>query len=433
MRLYHVPFHYGMTPASNGEDAAILSDQKLRMDVGLYQHERNTYGGLVKIRQNPDADYAGKPYYTDDDLSVTTRVYSASVMRGVLRIWIGYEAPDDTSVGVRLTDGTTEYFWDGAWTAASVGDWSTPAEVVTNVSSWTLKALGLVFNLVSDTGSDTPTVYGADAHFSLEFGRRSTGETFPDAWIEDAVTRTFLRSMRDGLEIWTTQEFAASSTDISTLSFASGSGERPFDVREVQAVYAVDTDDDLESPIPGTWNSSTKVWTFTDDVAAGTRLLTRMMIRPETAFVGDSDYTYTHLPLIGIEGYRSTDARYRSDGSRVGGNAASVYLLEPPKDRDLVLDVSVLAATPREVGSAAEALQEWIGRGIRLVSSATGFGFGVKLQSDDYSVAPRGKYFVASFGLLLQGVVTYMKQSEEKVTVQLVTTTVQENDLNVGR
>jgi hypothetical protein len=434
MRLYHVPFSYGMRPEHFGEDAAVLSDQKLRMDTLLCQHETNQYIGRVQIRPNPSADRSDRLYYTDDDLTVATRVYTAASLRGVLRLFIAYDAPTDTEVGVRLTDGTDEYVWGGVtWDVAAAGEWSTPAEAVANATSWTLKALGLVFRLYSTTGESTPTVYGADAHFSLEFGRRSTNEIFPSAWVDDAVTRTFLRGLRDAVEMWTTVEIAAKATATETLDFSAGVGERPFNVRDVAAVYAVDDDADLEAPIPGSWDLPTQIWTFDDEVDAGTRLLVRMQIRPETAYMGDSDYAYTHLPLFGIEGLESADSRYRSDRHRVGGNAAAVYVLDPPKELDLVLDLVVMAKTHGEVGIAVDAMQEWIGRGRHLVSQATGYGFGVKRQVEEYSITGRGKYFVASIPVLLQGVVTFLRASEEVVTVQSISATVTENDLNVGR
>lgn len=416
--MSEVARRFAMGPQRHGVALVTLSDTtKLKVDNQLCARGPLAYASRARLRLQDNGRYP-----TDDDLTVTTDIWTAAALTGIVAAHVEVDEPAGCYVDVRLFDGVSQYVYSGgAWVAAGAL-WNTAAEVATGIAAWTKRALGFVFRL-RGTSTATPAVYGVDVIGEMTLRRASVDSRLPDAWHEDAILRTFARALLAGVECNRAHEVVTTSEPpvVEVVSYSNGIDEQPYDVTGVSEAWNLTLDPGMTASLAGSWNAVAKTWTAGAAVAKGSRLLLLLKYLPEFALGGDIDYEYAHLPVVAVEGIRSRTRVARSDAFRVGGEAAEVRVLPAPDEDDLEMELTVFAATEREVMATMDGVKSWIGNGRRLVSAATGFGFGARLLNNgSVSYGRRGSYRTASAVVELQGVVAYRKPSETRRTVQSV-------------
>ena len=265
--------------------------------------------------------------------------------------------------------------------------------------------------LRSTDGRATAYVYGWDVHAELRFARNSEDKLIPSDWLDDAVHRMLIPDLKE-LRIWTTDEFTTTD-DITEISYATGKGRLPYDVREVTAVYDTDADPQRLTPLDMTWSSVTKIVTLDDEVVTGTRLHVRMSYRPDVAYTGDQEYATNYLPAVLVE--RATVSR-RIPGlgtTRINDTDEGVaYVVRAPDDEDYDLDVVVAALSGGEAMTLLGGLLERYGQGRALTSSATGLTLDARIAERGGS-GSRAGFRTETLTMRLHGLLSYMGEEAE--------------------
>lgn len=122
-------------------------------------------------------------YPTDNDLQASTWITNPNNVKQ----WQGFECSitnsldedrnELTGVNFRLTDGTSEYYYNGASWEVNTSDWNTEAEVANNISSFTVleKKIGVIVNPYTTDSRYTPIIktikilYASDIDFQKDY------------------------------------------------------------------------------------------------------------------------------------------------------------------------------------------------------------------------------------------------------------------------
>jgi len=215
-------------------------------------------------------------YPTDDDLAARFPVWAPSAVWG----WVAFEAkaeePEGSSVRYRLSDGVSDYVWNGAaWVAPVAGQWNTEDEINQGIASFpvTQKAIGLVVNLKTTDKWATPVFYEASISISARF----------DYW-DDLILRSLVPRLRSDFRV--TFDFAATMTRKSDR-FNVKDGNTDFtpqeewDIVGIDSVFDHDNDPGHRTNILASFDQATGEVTLTGQVEAGTRVFFRPIVQPE--------------------------------------------------------------------------------------------------------------------------------------------------------
>lgn len=261
------------------------------------------------------ADPTSGLFPTTADIKVATWTTNPNTVKQ----WLGFQAdivhPKDdlgnplTSAGFRLTDGTDEYYWDGAAWTVSTTSWSTEAEIANNIATFPVAAqtIGVLVNLVTTDGTVTPTLYrvkilwGSDIEFK-----------------EDLIFRSIVPELRENIRPISDFliEKAASSTTIDlNTDFPL---KTPYDVVEIDSVYDHDGDPNHLTDLFSSYDTGTKVITLTSSVAAGTKVWIKFIYRPDVVVLRKRTYSeLAKVPAIVVSDVNEVD----SAESVLGGDA----------------------------------------------------------------------------------------------------------------
>jgi len=409
-------------------------DIPVRLDFHVGDHGAPTYDStLVSIdrgvfNQVPGVTFATQAYPKLDRygevpatgwITLSTPTRRIDALREVLRSRTYYVAESGSDVEMRvLGPADVAYTYAaGVWSAA-VGDtgWLAPSVVDAAINDWTLTTIGAQFRFRSTSGTAVPIIYGMDLHCRIEMARASTSERIGSTFVEDAIVRTLLYEATQNLYQWDVDEFPAQDTGTGAcayVDYSAGVGRLQINVTTVEAVYDLDADPTRATPLPGAWNGTTKRYTFTTPVALGTTLSVRYKAAPPVVLQGDADHYTETLPELAITSF-DVSRRMEWTGRYVivDEDAEVVYAIAAPTEQDLALDVSALAETVADAMDTAQALLDYIGKGRRLVSASTGFGFDVYVASPMRS-GTRGTFAEVTVGLRIVGVLDWNGTSVE--------------------
>lgn len=262
------------------------------------------------VRLSPTLNLAtlvGTPgtYSTDDDLFVKTWI---SRPRSAKR-WIGFHADysnfrnaEDvvvTSVGFRLSDGTTELYWDGAaWTVAGAGDWNTENDVSANIASYPIgeQRIQVVVNLKTTNNNYAPVVYGVRLAYESDVEE-----------MEDLVWRSFVPSLRAALRPIGEYKF---QTSAATTTIDLSKIETPYNIVGLDSVYNLTADPDRLTELSATFDANSKVVTLSSSIASGQTLVVRFNYQPIVAVTTSPDYDeFDAVPCVVIEDMRQVNRR----------------------------------------------------------------------------------------------------------------------------
>lgn len=295
-RLINIPVQFGFDDRDRDYGGWSLSDRtKLVRWTGLYNFHNEFFISKVELLPGWSGEYP-----TDTNLTIKTYVYEATAVREWGDVEFLYEEPvteaEDPSlyqeVKVRLWDGTESHYWTGAtWAVAGSTNWNTPAEIVAHLSSFdvTGRKIGFEFRLLTTDVASTPILYGVRMFIKCEVWSIDT----------EVIDQTIIPALKANVSVITKVKFTTTA-ETASLDYSKGIGlEYPFDITGVYVIYDLTNDPDMETPLTGTWNPTTKVFTFTTPVEEDTDLLIYLQFTPPTiAATGDRDYILVDLPAI---------------------------------------------------------------------------------------------------------------------------------------
>lgn len=434
--------------------------QTVVYDVGCHRREEDAFGGVevssgAEVYYHRPVDVGGGHFRAHSfrmarnastgayDTSATPTVRQ-SVRGGALVVeWaaieLHYSAPTGTTVRARLHDGTSAYYWTGAAWASAESNWNTPAEVVANFAAFpvaTATSLTVQWELSTTDEGATPLVRGFTIAARLMFASRSgttAAGTRSDGWTDDLVHRVLIPWLAQARTEMSLEKTA--TAEVAALDFSNGFGECPAAPNSVQAVYDLDSDSLMRSPLAGSWDSGALTWTPTTPIASGTRYLVRADFAPTIAYQGDQHLFVDSLPGLIVESVDGVDDRGYG-GDEMVRDIANGTALVVPKARKKVFRATILAQAVDAVSAMDlyDAIERLMGgrTGAHLISSGTGMP--VAVQGPSLALPARGDQDVgaaARFALVLT-TAQFSGPETEAALVTEVTFTVPDHSVRVG-
>jgi len=310
---------------------------ELRSFIKLFTWEESDRSRVVlgpNTRLNPDTNraqlgsYDSAIYPTDADLYVKSWVANP----GEVREWQGFEATilhktangvQVTGEGFRLSDGTNEYWWNGASWAIDVANWNTEAEVAANISSFPVVArkLQVVVNLSTTDETQTPEL----VEIKVLFG------ALLDSELEDLLIRSLVPAIRAGVR--PVMRFVLTATGTDQIDMKQFKLDGDYRVVDVDAVFNHSDDSSHEADLylshtvrsdpTDSWvNGQVDTITLSASVSVGNTLLLRLKYEPVVAIETSRDYyEIEHVPCVVFE--RISYVAREHGGEHYVGNKAS--------------------------------------------------------------------------------------------------------------
>jgi hypothetical protein len=307
------------------------------------------------VRINPDtsraqlvADADGF-YPTAANLFTRSRITDPSTVRG----WVGFDAraihyEDEqgtqvTSIAFRLHNGTSEFWWNGAaWAAPGANDWNTEAEVADNIASFNHRQLAVVANLSTTDRRFTPEL------IEVRVAWRSDIE-----FQEDIIHRSFVRALRAGIRPIGRAELVVPAGGATTFTLAQLGLETGYDVVDVDSVFNVTADPDLQTDIFLSYNAGTQTVTMTASQAAGNRLRVNFIYRPAITVRAHQDGSsnparptiveHERLPVVLLQVPALSNANERAGEDVVVNKSSGAAIVVPaPVQGDLNITIRTI-------------------------------------------------------------------------------------------
>lgn len=347
-------------------------------------------------------------YPTGATKTVRQHLRGGTLVREWAAIELAYSAPTGTTVRARLFDGTNALYWTGAvWAVAGSTNWNTPAAVEANFPALDPAAASSVtveWELSTTDRTVTPVVYGAAIAARLVFGARTgdtAAETGSDGWLDDLLHRVLIPWLKANAQPERTDEAPGDLTaETAVLEFSDLAGTS-YVVSGVQAVYNLDADPRMRSPLTGTWDGSAKTFTLSTPLAIGARWAARVTYAPEVAYAADTHLVIAAYPHIVVETIGPV-TRGGGTGTAIVRNAArtSAIAVDSPRHIEFTAQVLCQAEGPVPAFELVEAIDRALdgGEGLRLVSAQTGMPVGIVRDSQERPQRPDA----ARFGLTVR-------------------------------
>ena len=222
-------------------------------------------------------------YPLDADLQVKTWVANPTAVKE----WLGFqvsvthfsvEGVVQTSLGFRLSDGTSEYWWNGAAWAVNTTDWNTEEEIATNIPTFavTEKKIQVVINLKTLDATLSPLVHSVKVLYEGEV-----------EFTEDLIYRSLVPLLREQIRPKGRFRYVMPA-DSSTFSLADIT--TPYNIVDVDSVFDQDSDPDHFTDLFSSYDASTQVVTLTGPLLTGTVVHVSFLWEPEVAVTTSQDF-----------------------------------------------------------------------------------------------------------------------------------------------
>lgn len=281
-------------------------------------------------------------YPTTADLNVKTWVANPLTVKQ----WIGFDViaqhqkGDDgitplSSLGFRLSDGTDEYWWNGAAWEVNTSDWNTEAEVSNNIASFpvTERKIQVVINLVTTDESVTPYV------FEILVAYKSNVE-----FEEDLIARSLIPALRNGIRPISDFVIELSSATATIDLENDYPLETPYDITEIDSVYNKTDDPNQFTDLFQSYNPSTKVITLSSSVGAGKLVWIKFTYKPMVAISTDVNYIEVDtVPAIHITSVKNNVIELNHDTAVRNKSAKTAVQVVRPNQ--VTVNVSLVGVT----------------------------------------------------------------------------------------
>lgn len=311
-------------------------------------------------------------YSTSENVYFRSPAWSPQEVRKWRAISVERKTPrnvagiQSTSVGLRIYDGTTDYWWNGsAWTAnPSAGQWSTIAQVQAHIGTFPVasRSIRIVCNLRTTDSTVTPTV----SRISI------LADVAVSSFGEDLLYSTVIPSIRSGAKflvdlniVWaggTTMTLALDETD-------------PVEFDEIDGAYDRSLDPNKRSNLLSSYNSGTKLLTLTGSKSSGTVIRLQVLAKPSVAVTTNTDYDeIASTPALFISSFAETFvAESQAETVFVDESSPTALATRVPAPRQvtIAMAVEVIASRARDRVRMSEALEAWVRKTRALTIAST--------------------------------------------------------------
>lgn len=316
----------------------------------------------TKTRLNPDLHYlqleeqSDGSYPTDSDLNVKTWVAQPHCVKA----WLGFQVDVTlptvknvavTSVGFRLSNGTNQYWWNGASWEINTSSWNTEIEVATNIGSFTIadQKLQVVINLKTTNPTVTPLVrsvkvlYDGDIHFQEDLIYRSLVPSLDQQVRPKGRTRIKLAAN-------------SSTVDISVI-------ETPYNIESIDGAFNHTDDPEHLTDLYQSYDSGTKVVTLSSEQSAGKVIHIDFLWKPEVIVATSQDYTELEkVPSIVLNDINFVDASETGVGDNCVFNKGtfSGWKVGTPIQGDLEFTMRLITDKSVDLMRLSDEVKRWI-------------------------------------------------------------------------
>lgn len=314
------------------------------------------------------ADPITGEYPTDPNLYVRTRLSTPKAVKQ----WIGFDVTaiqhldEDknplTSLGFRLSDGTGDFFWNGAaWAPAGTNDWSTEQEVADNISSFpaTEQAIQVIVNLATSDPSVTPEVSLIKVLYeaSIDFQ-------------EDILFRSLVPKLREEIRPIGRHVFRLNA-GTSIVNLNQVKLETPYTIRGIDSVFNHTTDPLHKTDLFVSFDEVTGNITLSQTISQGQAVWIEFYYEPVVAVTTSQDfYEVERVPAILLKDIDMVNGNERqiSDYVRNKG-AGTAWVVPPPIQGDLQVTIEILTDKAVDNRRMMTEVHRFFGRNRFLVST----------------------------------------------------------------
>ncbi len=372
------------------------------------------------VRLNPDnylqlkADVDGF-YPTDPDLYVKTWVFNPDSVKQ----WIGFdviatqqsdeEGVVKTSLGFRLSDGTDEYWWNGATWVIDTVNWNTENEIAANIDTFpvTEKKLQVVINLVTTDDSYTPLVYEILIAYksNIEFS-------------EDLIIKTIIPALKNQIRPIGEYLIELASTT-STINIKTDYAiEAPYDIVDIDSVFNHTDDADHFSDIFQSYDYNTGIITLTGSVDAGKEIWINFLYKPLIAMSTDVDYIEADkVPAIHVTSVNPMNkmeiGKYTTVRNKSAGTAIAVV---NPMQLDVEIELTAVTSLLKDQIRLGDELERFFNDNEQITSVGLDRKYNILLTQPyrPRSSVGENEIRTGNITFIVQHVLKYHRYSEEK-------------------
>jgi hypothetical protein len=244
-----------------------------------------------------------------------------------------------TGAGYRLTDGTDEYWHNGASWEVNTTDWNTEEEVAAEISSFPVASqqLGIVVQLTTTNTAYTPeleelrVLWASDIEFH-----------------EDLIYRSLVRSLRNNVrpiaDYYIKPGAATTTIDLDTFPLKT-----PYNVVGIDSVYDRTDDPNRLVDLLDSYNSGTNTITLNTTLPQDHVAVVRFIYEPEVSVTTSQDYHEVgKVPALVLDDIDFIDAAPLAANDEVvnKGDGSAVKVFAPIQGD---LEVTLLALTDKGV------------------------------------------------------------------------------------
>lgn len=355
-------------------------------------------------------------------------------LRAIPAVSVHTDEPEDTSVGWRVVLDGTEAWWSGAsWDAPADDElhWNTASDLATNLGAVDMSAarLGLGFRAtLRTTRSDrTPKVYGVRIFAAVAPTATQLDPTM-QADPRDELAAVVAAAIK-GLQVDETEELAGSALGDgnTTIDYSEGIGGRRRNVTDVVAVYDLDADPAMMSPLAGAWDGGTKIYTLDAAVDASAKIHVKLQWAPWAQMAGgDADFLIVDkergpMALIEVVG-PGMASRQRGNRHAIYRPDNTVRTLRAPMLEDVQVEARLLGEYDSDVRALQRAIVTWArdadgagtGQGRVLTLPSTDHRQAIRLLPLPAVVARRGDMWQTTHRLMADKLPVFVAQGVEQ-------------------
>jgi hypothetical protein len=283
--------------------------------------------------------------------TVRTWVTNPTASREWLMLEVVGVRPAGTFIRFRLSDGSSDFFWNGgAWVAASgPAEWSTEAELSANMREFPAGPLQIVASLETTNPKRTPSIAEIKVLFE--------GVLFAQ---EDLLIRTLLRTVRE--DVRPVGEFAIRTIAAGTM-ISLAEIETPYDIVGVDSAFDADADPDLRRDVAASYDAPSRTLTLSKAIPAGRLVRVRFTYAPPVMFTTGQNYVeLAKVPAITITGSTGTRRPLTKGPSVIDRATGKGWQLPPPVHVDFDLTLKFVSDKLQDHMRLADAVREFLGR-----------------------------------------------------------------------
>jgi hypothetical protein len=353
-------------------------------------------------RINPETHRAQLGVYGEDEYPTAADLYVKSRILNPLKVrqWLGFEAVtiqkkvegiQVTNVRFRLSDGTNQYWWNGAWTLGT-GGWNTEEEIAVLISTFptTTKKLQVVVNLSTSDATETPELIEVKILFSAAI----------DSELEDLLERSLLPRLREEIHP-VTRLTLVKTTNGNEIDLTAYAIDTDYRIVGVDAVFNHTLDPEhlidlyeshtTRSTPNDLWHDETvHVITLNAMVHSEETVWVRVVYEPAVMIETSRDWwQLAHLPALVIEAISYQGAQLPGEdwvGNKSNGTAVVI-----PAPRQGRLDLELAGYTDKlfDLETLHKAVVEFFGNHYSLVSTGIDEAYRLRLTNVyDHRSAP---------------------------------------------